>query len=188
MMDSAELCIRHALKVGTVSLEDAHDAADAWGFNCGPAALCAVCNLTPDQVRPHLGDFESKRYSNPTLMANALRSLRVPFQRVFETAVKPDGGDPVYPYIGLVRVQWGGPWTNPGVPIRVRYRKTHWIAVAHLGRNRVVFDVNAIESGGWISWNDWVKYLIPWILRHCVTDANGDWWPTHCWETISVGI
>ena len=64
-------------------LTTAQQASDDWGFNCGPAALAAICGLTPDAVRPHLGDFESKGYTNPTLVAAALRSLGVPFKRVY---------------------------------------------------------------------------------------------------------
>ena len=169
----------------TLTLQDAK-AADAWGFNCGPAALCAVTGLSPDQVRPHLGDFEDKRYTNPSLMASALASLGVQFTRRFENLGPRRVA--IYPTFGLVRIQWSGPWTKPGVPMRVRYRKTHWIAVDHgrgrtvIAKNRGVFDVNAIASGGWISWADWVKELVPWILKECVPKADGAFWPTHCWE------
>jgi hypothetical protein len=47
--------------------EESHQAFDAWGFNCGPSAIAAVVGLTIDEVRPHMGDFESKHYTNPTL-------------------------------------------------------------------------------------------------------------------------
>jgi len=59
------------------TLADADRAADLWGMNCGPGALAAVCGLTLDEVRPHMGDFESKGYTNPTLMFAALKSIGV---------------------------------------------------------------------------------------------------------------
>ena len=40
--------------------EEADAMADEWGFNCGPAAICAVTGLSPEQLRPNLVDFESK--------------------------------------------------------------------------------------------------------------------------------
>lgn len=54
--------------------EDGARAWREWGCNCGPTALAAILGLTLDEVRPHLGDFEQKHYTNPRLMAQALRS------------------------------------------------------------------------------------------------------------------
>src|SRR5687768_1685881 len=102
------------------------EAAREWGFNCGPGALCAVLDKTPDELRPHLLDFEQRGYTNPTLMVGILRGLGVAHHRVWRCDLPVP--DPVYPKFGLVRVQWAGPWTKPGVPMAVRYRKTHWIA------------------------------------------------------------
>lgn len=169
--------------VPRVFTADEAQAADSWFFNCGPAALCAVTGLTPEQVRPHMGDFEEKRYTNPSLMVSALMSMRVPFRKRYEchVAVTKPPVDADWPRFGLARIQWGGPWTKRGVPIRVRYRKTHWIATADFGSGRGVFDINAIAAGGWISWNDWVESLVPWILKS-VPKSDGQFWPTHCWE------
>jgi hypothetical protein len=47
---------------------DAHRAYDEWGANCGPGALAAIAGLTLDKVRALMGDFETKGYTNPTLM------------------------------------------------------------------------------------------------------------------------
>jgi len=52
-------------------VQEANAASEAWGFNCGPGALCAVLDLTPDELRPKLGDFEAKGYTNPTCRAGA---------------------------------------------------------------------------------------------------------------------
>ncbi len=61
--------------------DEAQAAGEAWGFNCGPGALCAVLGKTPNELRPHLREFERKRYTNPSLMAAILHDLHVPFRR-----------------------------------------------------------------------------------------------------------
>lgn len=166
------------------TLDEAQAAADAWGFNCGPGALCAVLQLRPEQVRPPLASvgFENRRYTNPTMMAGALDSLRVPFRRVFESAVDPGDRPVVWPRFGLVRVQWSGPWTKPGVPMAARYRHTHWVGVDGRGPVQMIFDVNAVCEGGWLTWREWECQLVPWLLRECCPKGDGRWWPTHCWE------
>lgn len=130
---------------------EASEASESWGFNCGPAAICAVSGLRPHQVRQHLGDFENKRYTNPTLMFAALQRAGVEHCQVYRA------DDPTGPWpdlaLGLVRIQWGGPWTGEGVPMAARYRYTHWIAVRASGYE--VFDVNAIAYGGWLGWREW---------------------------------
>lgn len=181
------------------TIDEAQDAADDWGFNCGPGALCAVTRMKPGEIRPHLGDFEAKGYTNPTLMAEILHGLHIPFLRKYECAVKVDNREPAYPTFGLVRVQWGGPWTRPGVPMRARYRHTHWVAMRMIAAttwragsrpmpttprwsDREVFDINAMCVGGWLSWNEWSRELVPWLIKECQPKADGTWWPTHCWE------
>jgi len=163
---------------------DMIDEAAKWGFNCGPASLCAVLDKTPAEIRPHLREFERKGYTNPSLMAGILRDLHVPFRRVFQSARQPALGSVVWPVWGLARIQWGGPWTRPGVPMRARYRHTHWIGFRRGNgiSHDVVFDVNALSVGGWISFAEWANELIPWLLDQVEPKASGAWWPTHCWE------
>lgn len=169
----------------------AEKANSEWGFNCGPGALCAVLDKTPDEIRPHLGDFEQKRYTNPTLMKSMLNNLGVPFRSTHQS----EAGDgmpvlwPELPQFGLVRIQWAGPWTKPGVPIAARYRHTHWVACwktirrdAPNGRHCEIFDINAMQYGGWLPYAEWKAELVPWLLTNSVARASGEWWPTHCWE------
>lgn len=173
-----------------LTVEDAQRASDEWGFNCGPGALCALLDMTPDELRPHLLGFEDKGYTNPTLMASILRGLGVPFSRVWEwSAQEPPPADVRnYPGRGLIRVQWAGPWTKPGVPMRVRYRHSHWIASRLSTMDEYeFFDVNAIGWGGWMHWYEWKTKMVPWILKACVPKADGRWWPTHCWKTEGIG-
>jgi hypothetical protein len=165
------------------SVDDAAHAWQEWQFNCGPAALCAITNKTPAEIRQHLGDFESKGYTNPMLMASILNGLGIPFERVFQCTgpTRVPWSDQNLPEFGLMRVQWGGPWTNEGVPMRARYRHTHWVAIDRAHPTRV-FDVNAVCVGGWIPWSEWVTQLVPWLLKEVAPKANGEWWPTHCWQ------
>lgn len=157
------------------TIDDVQRAGDEWRFNCGPAAICAVLDMTPDEIRPHMLDFEGKGYTNPTLMLDVLKNLSVRYRQTYR------GDAPCsVPCIafGLMRVQWAGPWTKPNVPMRARYRQTHWVAVA----GREVFDVNAMCVGGWLPWNEWAFQLVPWLIRECYPKADGAWWPTHILE------
>ena len=160
-----------------ISVEDQERAYDEWGCNCGPAALAAIMGLSLDQVRPHMGDFETKRYTNPTLMFAALDSVGARWRNL--------GRRCDWPVYGLCRIQWEGPWTKPGVPIRARYRHTHWIAVQHPLHSPTVgiFDVNALANGsGWTDEKSWRDNLVPWLLNECVPRANGKWHVTHSIE------
>jgi hypothetical protein len=161
------------------TLDEAQAASDTWGFNCGPGAICAVLNLTPDEIRPKLGDFEKKGYTNPTLMKDTLTRCGVAQFQVFR-ADTPGVSMPRLTN-GLVRVQWGGPWTRPGVPWAARYRQTHWVGVRDRGLNETlqVFDINAMCAGGWIKFQEWESGLVPWLLKELCPKADGSWWPTH---------
>jgi hypothetical protein len=166
------------------SVDDADRAGDEWRFNCGPASLCAVLELTPAEVRPHMQDFEQKGYTNPTLMWAALRSLQAKWSTT--TLGRRAPGSLSWPRFGLARIQWAGPWTAEGVPIKARYRQTHWIGSWWPNGRSInalrVFDVNAICCGGWLPLAEWSKQLVPWLLRECVPRANGEWWKTHAVE------
>ena len=81
--------------------------------------------------------LRAKHYTNQTLMNDALRSIGRPWKNI----------GAIWPNYGLVRVQWEGPWTNPGVPMRARYRYTHWIG-AETGRASIgIFDINCMNNG-----------------------------------------
>src|SRR5579872_4549127 len=158
------------------TLDDANRAFDECGANCGPCSIAAVLGLTLDDLRPQMGDFESKHYTNPTLMWDVLKRCGVCF-----SLTKPPREWPDY---GLARVQWEGPWTAPGVPARVAYRHTHWVgARAKNPLNVDIFDINAMNSGGWVGVADWAGHIVPWIIEHCVAKgATGRWHLTHVVE------
>lgn len=161
------------------TLEEAQKASEEWNFNCGPAALCAVLGMTPAELRPHLIDFEKKGYTNPSLMFAVLNNLKVDYRKIYRSDQSHSGGLNPYPTFGLVRIQWGGPWTKPGVPMRVRYRQTHWVASRGKSYDLEIFDVNAMCKGGWLSFTEWSTELVPWLIKEAVLKADGTWWPTH---------
>lgn len=157
------------------TLEDQEAAHAEWGANCGPGAIAAICGLTLAEVRPLMGDFERKRYTNPTLMWEVLNRVGVKWRRMRLPLT--------WPQWGLARIQWHGPWTAPSVPPRVAYRHTHWVG-AHSARNGVgIFDINAINNGtGWVSLKDWGDTLVPWLLSETEPKADGLWSLTHVVE------
>lgn len=168
----------------SISMDDMLRANEEWGANCGPGAIAAIMGMTLDDVRPHLGDFENKRYTNPTLMWSALRSLKAKWSI---------NRRKLWPMYGLARIQWEGPWTEEGVHPKARYRYTHWVG-AMIGPNGFkyagkpgeldvgVFDINALANGsGWCSLNDWERTVVPFILEE-YPRANGRWHITHSVE------
>lgn len=164
------------------TLEDAQRAHDAWRFNCGPFALAIMLGLTPDELRPHLGDFEAKGYTNPKLMYQVLYDLLgvVSPDRMkgFNQPCQADG-EVMFADYGLSRVQWHGPWMKPGVPIAARYRKTHWVGSMIVDGQTWIADVNAMCVGGWVPLATWRDQLVPWLLQQCVPGADGAWSLTH---------
>lgn len=160
------------------SVDDVQAAADAWRFNCGPGALCALLNMTPTEIRPHMGDFERKGYTNPTLMRQILDGLRVRYRWEVVPIQYPRCN--LWLDNSLIRVQWAGPWTERGRPMVARYRHTHWIACRHNSTPEAeVFDINAMCAGGWLPLTEWRDELVPWLLKECEPEADGRWWQTH---------
>jgi hypothetical protein len=141
----------------------------SWGCNCGPAALAACLGWTLDAVRPHLGDFESRGYMSPTMMALAVAEAGFVHRRT-----KP-GKLPLH---GLARIQWGGPWLLPGVPARAAYRYTHWIAVKQIEGSAWVFDVNHVA---WQPLDSW-RHGTATVLLANVKRGDGTYSFSHCWE------
>ncbi len=158
----------------TFTLAQAETAFQRWGANCGPGALAAIMQMTLDDVRPHMHGFEDRRYTNPSMMAVALRSIGRPWRKIGSA----------WPVHGLARIQWEGPWTLPGVPFKARYRQTHWVAAAVVpGTGLGIFDINALANGtGWTSLANWTAYVVPFILENCVPRASGGWHITHAIE------
>lgn len=162
----------------TFTAEEAQAAYDEWGCNCGPAALAFALQVPLDAVRTLIPDFEQKRYTSPTMMRAALNAAGCSFDDV-----KPATNDAMFhEREALVRIQWTGPWTQPGVNPKWAYRQTHWIAtvlesIEAPGDLDVVFDIN----GGMVSFAEWESRIVPHILGS-YPRADGGWFPTHIWR------
>jgi uncharacterized protein (DUF433 family) len=120
------------------TLADLERAAAEWSCSCGPTALAAICNLTLDEVRPHFPGFRG--WCNPTMMFEALASLRRATGRRWSKKIVAVGWPEPWPRYGLVRIQWEGPWTEPGANPRWAYRHTHWVGVSPLQPAAVSID------------------------------------------------
>lgn len=152
---------------------DAMGASAAWGCNCGPAALAFVMGLTLDEVRPHMGPFEQRGYTNVTNMRESLRSVGGSIDRVYE-GWPPTG-------LGLIRIQWGGPWIIDGNPARWAARATHWVASQRTGGSHLyVFDIN----GGRRTYDSWLHDVVPAIIAS-IKRADGTWSISHSWGIVS---
>lgn len=169
------------------SQDDCERAFVDWGCNCGPAALAAVLGLHLRDVRAacESAGFATRRYMSPTMMKTALAELGVKWH-----ARKIGGIVDVIdmPRRGLVRVQWEGPWTQPGANPKWAYRHTHWVAcwrqqaftaagavLAIL--DPVIFDVN----GGLMQLERWEEEIVP-LITASIPRADGVWSVTHSWE------
>lgn len=144
--------------------EDVDAANDAWGANCGPVAAAAMLGMTLDEARAafEARGFAERRVTNPTMMKGVIRDV---LGRPVEGLPVPNGTLERWPYWAIVRVQWEGPWTLPGVPIRARYPYTHWIGAGWTPGGSGVFDVNLMwETGGWTSWGHWVGEVAPRLM------------------------
>lgn len=153
--------------------EDYYKAYDEWGANCGPGALAALTKKTLDEVRLLIPKFEKRRYTTPAMMVTALKNAYIPYRlRKYRD----------WPILGLVRVQWEGPWMNQ--PFPAKHYHTHWIgACGYEPINVGIFDINCMESGGWVSLNDWDSVIVPWLLKND-TKATGLWHITHSIELV----
>lgn len=162
---------------------DLDRASEAWGCNCGPSSVAAICSLTLDEVRPHFdrAGFPGKYYTNPTMMFCVLGLIGKPWKELRRASAT----EQMWPRWGLCRIQWEGPWTQPGVPIKARYRQTHWIGAARANttmRAIGVWDCNAMGNGtGWCALEDWTRVLVPHILES-VPRSSGGWHITHAIE------
>jgi hypothetical protein len=152
---------------------DVERAYDLWGANCGPGAVAAIMGMTLDQIRPIMAaeGFETKHYTNPSMMNAVLRRVGRPWHKIGRE----------WPCYGLARIQWEGPWTLPGVPMRARYRYTHWVGV-NKRQTTGIFDINCMNNGtGWCSLDDWVRVIVPYLTAQ-YPRATGGWHITHAIE------
>ena len=146
---------------------DTTEAYDAWGANCGPAALAALTRRPVMGLREHCQPW--KGYLSFAGMLKALRSVGVGHlvvRRDFKT-INETGTVERYPG-RLSLIQWGGPWLRAGVHPGAALCRTHWVAVQH--NPRAVYDVN---SGDWQDFDEWV-HVARAIMRE-TPRSDGTW-------------
>lgn len=131
-------------------------AIQTWKANCGPHALAAITNTKLEVIRKVLRNF-FKGWTNPTMMKQALIAMKIDFT---VHKVKTDRL-----CRGLNRIQWEGDWLEPGVPARVAYMHTHWVAA----RDGYVL-CTATDPFNWQREEEWRQKLreerSPWHVTH----------------------
>mgnify|MGYP003144144550 CR=1 FL=1 len=158
--------------------EQCEAAYNDWGCNCGPSALAAALGVTLDRAHELIPEFDSRRYTSPSMMKDALQAAEVPMREITRRRrIEPDAFPEVLPISGLVRIQWTGPWTDPGANPRWAYRQTHWVASKLWDQHWLVFDCN----GGLRSFGSWKDEIAP-ALSASVPRGYGGWFATHLWE------
>lgn len=90
-----------------------------WKATCGPHSIAAACGLTLDEVRAALPPY--KGWMSPTMIGETLRALARPYtlRKGLKTQELCNG---------VNRIQLEGKWLDPGVPARVAYFHTHYVA------------------------------------------------------------
>ncbi len=135
------------MKALLYSEADSDRANHEWKASCGPHSIAAACGLTLDQVRPALTNY--KGWMSPTQMLNALRTLNHFPGEIYNPLKTPKLCE------GINRIQWEGKWLNPGVPPRVAYFHTHW--VAHFGGMVLC---TATDPATWVKEPDWRDFQV----------------------------
>ncbi len=115
-----------------------------WKATCGPHSIAAACGLDLERVRVNLPPY--KGWMSPTMVGQTLKALEVGYElrKGMKTRSLCNG---------INRIQWEGDWLKPGVPARVAYFHTHW--VAH-------FDgwvlCTACLPAKWIAVDEWTRF------------------------------
>ena len=147
---------------------DSERANKEWKATCGPHSIAAACGKTLDDVRVAMvvAGVKYRGWMSPTQVTQALLALgkvsglthHLKTDKLCE---------------GINRVQWEGKWLNPGVPARVAYFHTHW--VAHFGGWVLC---TACEPAKWIPAAEWRHFHLeceprsPFHITHHYVLAN----------------
>jgi len=147
---------------------DSDLANDEWQASCGPHSIAAACGKTLDEVRAVLVNF--KGWMSPTMMSAALGALGYTDILLHKNQKTGDLCN------GINRVQWEGKWLNPGVPARIAYFHTHY--VAHF--NGWVL-CTACLPAKWIKESDWRDF-------HFNQEPPSPFHITHHWHLSRLAI
>jgi hypothetical protein len=164
----------------TFSEHESDYAYETWGANCGPNALAFALQMPLEAVRPHIPQFDERRYTSPSMMAAALDSLKRRVVKIIPERKFPMALDRMFhERQALVRVQWTGPWIVDGKPQKWAARQTHWIVCWLNEIVPMVFDVN----GGIKDFGDWHTEIVP-PLAKSVPRCDGGWYPANIWRLV----
>lgn len=134
---------------------DVDQQYELWGANCGPTAIAALLGKPVADIRPLVEPF--KGYMNAGDLVAALGRAGVRTRRRDEAR-----GSKALPQHGLAVLQIDGPWCEPGVNPRARFRYTHTIA----SRNGIwIYDGNA---RAWLDRSPWEAY----VMKEIVDDTR----------------
>ena len=149
-----------------------------WRANCGPHAIAAACGVRLDAVGELLEDFPG--WMNPTTMKKTLLKLKWvqkvetvgPKSRVDFVWKKERDQARIIRGTGrrIARIQWEGPWLDPGKPPAQAYSWTHWVAL----RDGYVLDT-VISAIDWVEETRW-KTLLD---EFCKREGYRGWHFTH---------
>lgn len=150
-------------------------ANEEWQATCGAHSIAAAAGCDLDLIRKMLReapDLNYRGWMSPTMVSTTFERLRRHRylhnfeRRQFKTQFKTK-----QLCQGVSRIQFEGKWLNPGVPPRVAYFHTHY--VARMGdlvfcTGQIVHDWLPIEF-----WENGRPYDDPWhVTHHWLVERN----------------
>jgi hypothetical protein len=162
--------------------EESWDAWSQWGANGGPHSLAAACELTLEDVRRALPDFQgwmSIKDMEQTLLRLRWTNLREniePKSRISWVRDREKKQAKMIRTSGrkIARIQWEGEWLDPGVPHWKAKGWTHWVAQ----RDGYILDT-VICAIQWVPAQEWLER----IQAFCQKENYRGWYFTD-WFTI----
>jgi hypothetical protein len=127
---------------------DSERANKEWKASCGPHAIAAAFGLSLEEVRPACIAAGFRGWMNPTQVSQVL-------VRLGKVTSLRSGLKTAELCNGINRIQWEGKWLNPGVPARVAYKHTHY--VAHFSGFVLC---TGCECAKWITASSWRHFLL----------------------------
>lgn len=151
--------------------EQSQQAYDEWKAMCGHHSIAAATHASLDRVKQACPKLVG--WMNPTMIGTTLHNLGARTKCL--TRLPDDTRFLFTPGRRVMRIQFEGSWTGPGVPPAAAYKHTHYIAVI----DELVMDP-MVDSNMLISLLDWLETEQYRVLQD-VPKATG-WHFTHCWE------
>lgn len=149
---------------------DVDEAADAWGVNCGPAAVAALLGKSLADVRHAFPWFPARPWCSPTQLGQALSTLGIGHRwtTLGMNRGPTDEQKARFSAQGLVVVQIDGPWCDLANKAAA-YRYTHTVSCQRVGAMLMVYDINAgpdDSPGGWLPFPVWDELVMRDLVAH----------------------